>query len=301
MEIIEKIHQTFPDLDNERLLSTAMTLTEMVNLLRLEMAFRRKDQAKMKIIQSKRKEAQEKIRELAIKVHFAVDHYYRHLDIEYKKQSNDQPFTVPVNPEEPSIFRVDLIRYPFSEDQNHEEDHLECALASAQKVSTESILWTIFLSELNDMEMEVREEMGVGKKNELAENTSSAKEYSEEMKIEKGDESGVSTNEPVFPSKFIQIFKEGGAELFAYLQSEYTMDDHSPVAKYSYIYRFLAQKQFVTARSQTKYMIFIQDVCGVKMSKIFPENFKYKDDIYPLLGKLKSAFENGNKLEINRK
>lgn len=301
MEIVEKIHQTFPELDEDRLLSTAMTCTEMVNPLRLEMAFRRKDRAKLKILQSKRKEAEEKIKELGVKALFAVDHYYRHLAIEYRKQSNGESFTVPVNPDEPSIFRVELIRYPFTEDQYMEEDHLECALASAQKVCTESILWTIFLSELNDMEMEVKEDMSVDKKNELVENTPSAKENSEEMKIEKGDETGVSINEPAFPSKFIQIFKEGGIELFAYLQSEYTIDDHSPVAKYSYIYRFLAHQQFITARSQTKYMKFIQDTSGVTMSKIFPGNYKYKDDIYPLLGKLKSDFEKGNKLEINRK
>jgi hypothetical protein len=46
-------------------------------------------------------------------------------------------------------------------------------------------------------------------------------------------------------------------------------------------------------------MKFIKDTFGVTMSKIFGENYKYRDDIYPLLRKLKSDFVKGNKSEMN--
>jgi len=80
---------------------------------------------------------------------------------------------------------------------------------------------------------------------------------------------------------------------------EYTLDDNSPVAKYSYIYHFLAYEQLITARSQSKYMEFIKDTFGITMSKILPENDKFNDDIHPLLSRLKSNYEKRSKKELN--
>ena len=301
MEIIEKIQSAFSDVDEVTVVSIAKTCCEMINPLRLDLAFGENDQTKLEIIQSKRKEAKDKIKEMGMKAQYAVDLYYQHLEIEYKKQSNDQPFTVPISLNPTSIFQVYLMRFPEPEDQNYVENHLECALASAQKVCAESILWTIFYSELEDMEQEVIEEMSVNKGNELAENTASVKEYGQEIKIKKKDDIGLPITETMVPSKFLQIFKERGVELFDYFQSEYILDDGAPVAKYSYIYRFLAYEQLINARSQSKYREFIKDTFGVNMSKIFPENDKFNDDIHRLLSRLKSDFERKHKSEMNRK
>ena len=70
-------------------MSIAKTCFEMVTPLRLNLALCKKDQNKLKIIHSKRKEAQGKIKEMGMKAQYAVDLYYQHLEIEYKKQSND--------------------------------------------------------------------------------------------------------------------------------------------------------------------------------------------------------------------
>ena len=88
--------------------------------------------------------------------------------------------------------------------------------------------------------------------------------------------------------------------MFDYFQGEYTLDDHSPVAKYSYIYHYLVYEQFIIARSQSKYMEFIKDTFGVTMSKILSENEKFNDDIHHLLSRLKSNFERKSKSEQNR-
>jgi len=300
MEIIEKIQQLLgDDLDDERLVSISRTCAEMWIPFRIDLAFYEKDQSKLKVIHNKRKEVQGKIKEMGMKSHYAVGLYEQHLEIEYKKESNGLPFNIPVIPNDTSIFKVEIIRFLDAEDEFNEVDHLECALINAQKASEEFILWTIFYSELEDLEQEIKEEMSVDKKNELAERSSSGKEYREELKIEKSNLTGLPVNVTIVSSKYLQIFKEGGAELFDFFQSEYTIDDHSPVAKYSYIYRFLSEKQFIIARSQTKYMKFIKDTFGVNMSKIFRENYKYRDDIYPILMKLKSDFVKGNKSEMN--
>ncbi|HAH25479.1 MAG TPA: hypothetical protein DCL77_17275 [Prolixibacteraceae bacterium] len=299
MEIIEKIQLTFDDLDEERLVSIARTCSDLVTRFQIDLAFSGEDQTKLEIIQSKRKEVQDKIKEMAMKAHYAVDLYNQHLNIELKKAFNDQAFNLPLKPDDTSIFKVEILRLGDIEDEYNEVDHVECALTNAQKVCEESIVWTIFYSELEELEQEIQEGMDNDQKDELAETPSSIKEPNEQIQIEKRDETVEPVNVTNLSSKYLQIFKEGGAELFDFFQSEYTIDDHSPVAKYSYIYRFLSEKQFIIARSQTKYMKFIKDTFGVNMSKIFRENYKYRDDIYPILRKLKSDFVKGNKSEMN--
>ena len=179
-------------------------------------------------------------------------------------------------------------------------DHLECALVNAQKVCQESIVWSTIYSKLQGPELEIKEESGIKRPKELAENTSLVKLSGEKIKNGKRDETVVPTNEPFIYSKFLQIFKDKGAELFDYFQSEYTLDDHSPVAKYSYIFHFLAYEQLIIARSQSKYMEFIKDTLGFNMSKILPENDKFSDDIQPLSSRLKSNFERKSTSEQNR-
>ena len=297
MDIAEKIHLTFDDLDQERLMSVAITCLEMVNPLRLDLSLCRNDQKKMKIIQSKRKQAKEKIKEMAIRSQYAVSLYYQHLDIEFNKAFSFQSSNLPDTPDGTSIFNVKISRPPDSEDQYNGMDHLECALTNAQKVCQDSIVWTIFYSELEDMEQEVKQGVGFDKPEKLSENASSVKASGEWTAIGKKDQTGLPANEPLIPAKFLQIFKEGGAELFEYFQSEYTLDDQSPVAKYSYIYHFLTYEQLIIARCQSKYIEFIKESFGVNMSKILPENDRFEDHIHPLLSRLKSNFGRKSKSE----
>ena len=138
-------------------------------------------------------------------------------------------------------------------------------------------------------------------KSALAEKTSSDKKYDSAIIIEMEEETSGSSTENYIPTKYLQIFKEGGAELFYYLQSEYTLNNNHPVAKYSSIYRFLSYEQLIIARSQSKYMEFIKDSFGISMSKIFSETDKYTDDIHHILSRIKSDFERNHKSEMNRK
>ena len=136
-------------------------------------------------------------------------------------------------------------------------------------------------------------------KSALAEKTSSDKKYDSAIIIEMEEETSGSSTENYIPTKYLQIFKEGGAELFYYLQSEYTLNNNHPVAKYSSIYRFLSYEQLIIARSQSKYMEFIKDSFGISMSKIFSETDKYTDDIHHILSRIKSDFERKCKMEVN--
>ena len=301
MEIIEKIQLIFDDVDEEKLGSLARTCTEMVTPFRLNLVFCRTDQSKLEIIQSKQKEAQEKIKEMSIKALYAMDLYYQHLNIEHKKESKGQPFSIPLIPDNTSISKVKLTQSADYEDKFNELDHVACALINAQKICEESIVWTIFYSELEDLEQDIQNGMGIDKKYELNETISSVKESGEVMKIEKSNETGLPVNGTIVSSKYLQIFKkEASYELFCYLQMEYTLDDNSPVAKYSYIYHFLAYEQLITARSQSKYLEFIKDTFGINMSKILPENDRFNDDIHHLLSRLRSNFERKSKSEQNR-
>jgi len=301
MEIIEKIQLAFEDdIDEELLGSLARSCNDLMTPFRIDLVFCKTDQLKLEIIQSKQKEAQVKIKEMSIKASFAMDLYYQHLNIEHKKESKGQPFSIPLIPND-SILKVKLILSPDSEAKLNEVDHVACAFINAQKVCEESILWTIFYSELEDLELDIREGIGIVQKDELPENTPSVKDSGEEMKIEKSNETDLPVTGTIISSKYLQIFKERGFELFDYLQSEYSLDDGSPVAKYSYIYRFLSYEQLIIARSQSKYIEFIKETYGVNMSKIFSETEKYTEDIHHVLSRLKSDFERKCKMEMNRK
>jgi len=99
------------------------------------------------------------------------------------------------------------------------------------------------------------------------------------------------------PSKFLQFSKDGAYDLYCYLKAEYTRDDNSLVTKFSNIYNFLAYHQYLFSRSKTKYMEFINDHEGLKMSKVFTESYSYKEEIFGLLGSLKKDFEYEQKMK----
>lgn len=109
-----------------------------------------------------------------------------------------------------------------------------------------------------------------------------------------GEEPKIMPIDPSTPSKkFLQFFKNEGYDLFCYLDAEYTIDEHTPKTKYSNIYQFLKYHQIIIC-SQRAYIDFIEKQMGVRLSKIFPANYKYDVTILPLLSQLKSNFEKRN-------
>jgi hypothetical protein len=104
----------------------------------------------------------------------------------------------------------------------------------------------------------------------------------------KKEEQEISTQIPKI--KFPEIFREKGYELFKYLNSNYVGDDKVEKAKYSNLFHFLKYEQILLC-SQDMYIQFIEKECKVKMSKILPESFKYKDKIQSILIRLKKNFD----------
>ena len=241
MEIIEKIKLTFDDLDEEKLGSISRACVEMVTPFRLNLIFCRTDQSKLEIIQSKQKEAQEKIKEMSIKALYAVDLYYQHLNIEQKKESKGQPFSIPLIPDGTSILKVKLIQSTDYEDKLNEVDHVACALINAQKICEESILWTIFYSELEDLEDDIQEGMEVDRKYELPESTiqetSFAREPFEEESLEKENSK--------YTQDWQRIFKDMKAyKIFEYLQDNLVTEKNQS-ADYTFIFRQMQRDEYI--------------------------------------------------------
>lgn len=87
-----------------------------------------------------------------------------------------------------------------------------------------------------------------------------------------------------------QIFNDGGYNLFLYLVQNYTREDKTPKAKFSNLFHYLKHEQLIIC-SQLQYISFIEEECKIKLSKIQPSNYKYSDQIQPILGRLRSNFQ----------
>src|SRR5665648_200202 len=86
-----------------------------------------------------------------------------------------------------------------------------------------------------------------------------------------------------------QIFNNGGYDLFLYLVQNYTRDDKTPKAKFSNLFHYLKHEQLILC-TQLQYISFIEEELKVKLSKILPSNYKYSEQIQPILGRLRSDF-----------
>lgn len=86
-----------------------------------------------------------------------------------------------------------------------------------------------------------------------------------------------------------QIFNNGGYDLFLYLVQNYTRDDKTPKAKFSNLFHYLKHEQLILC-SQLQYISFIEEEYKIKLSKIMPSNYKYSEQIQPILGRLRSNF-----------
>ena len=237
MEIIEKIQRTYgDDLDEERLVSISRACAEMLNPFLTDLSFCEKDQKKLKVIQSKLKEAKGKIKEMGIRAHYAFDLYNQHLDIELKKIDNNQAFNIPIMLDATSIFKVKIERIPDFEDEYNELDHVECALTNAQKACEETVVWTIFYSELEDLEQDIQEGIDVDRRYEPSETTLMKTSVKKEpLEIENSQ----------YIHDWQRIFKDLKAfKIFQYLQDN-LVGEKSQLADYTFIFRQMQRDEYI--------------------------------------------------------
>jgi len=204
----------------------------------IEVEFHYNNQKKLKIIQSKLKEAKRKIKEMGIRAQYARDLYNQHLDIELKKVDDGQDFNIPVIMDVTisSIFKEKIERIGVIEGEYNELDHVECALINAQKAGEEFIVWTIFYSELEFMKGEIKESMNVDQKYELAENTIKETPFEEEPFEEENRQ---------YTQDWQRIFKDQKAfKIFEYLQDNLVTEKNQS-ADYTFIFRRLQRDEYI--------------------------------------------------------
>jgi len=121
-------------------------------------------------------------------------------------------------------------------------------------------------------------------------NNNNDKKVKFELPVFENKTATTSTN---IENQYPQIFSDKEYNLFLYLNDEYSRDNKSPKAKYSYIYHFLKYENSISG-TQQNYIDFIKKEYNTKMSKIQPINYKYDDEIKPLLMRLKGNFNKQN-------
>ena len=306
MDAIDKLQILFgKQYDKEMLKAANENSLELVTQFLMILELEDKDHKKLKSIQSKQKEAKKEFRKIEIKIECYNELLKEHFKIEFRKLANYQYFNIPEVFELSDIFKEKVIKLPVSGDENeeldevNEVDHIECVQNYLGCAFKKFFILTIFIYELKKLEIEYKSRMTPDPKIVLAEKTSSGKKYDDAIIIEMEEDTSGSTTNNYIPTKYLQIFKEEGAELFCYLKTKYTINNNHPVAKYSYIYRFLIREQLISQGCQSNYMELIEETIHTKMSKIFTKSIKYEDDILPLLNHLRRDFKKRNKKEMN--
>ncbi|HET6556374.1 MAG TPA: hypothetical protein VFG54_03610 [Prolixibacteraceae bacterium] len=96
---------------------------------------------------------------------------------------------------------------------------------------------------------------------------------------------GLFVPENLFPHLFI----EGGFILFFRLAMKYTIDDNSPVSKFSNLFHFFKYEQILTC-TQAEYLSFIESHYDLKMSKVLPAAIRYHEMVKPMLERILRGF-----------
>jgi len=194
-----------------------------------------------------------------------------HLDIEFSKQAWDEPFNIPIIPDDTSIFKVEIIRFPDSGNEFNEMDHVECALINAQKVYAESIVWTIFYSELEDLELETKEEMSLDINTDLTQNTIRGTAVKEELMEEEKSQYFLDCQ---------RIFKVElkGQKIFEYLQAN-LVSDKNHLADYTFIFRRMQKDGYIYNYIKEKtFRDFLSRNFEVEIAyKLKPEGYNITD------------------------
>lgn len=90
-------------------------------------------------------------------------------------------------------------------------------------------------------------------------------------------------------NRFPHLFIEGGFILFFRLAIKYTIDDSSPVAKFSNLFHFFKYEQILTC-TQAEYLSFIESHYDLKMSRILPAATRYHEIVKPMLERILRGF-----------
>lgn len=88
---------------------------------------------------------------------------------------------------------------------------------------------------------------------------------------------------------FPHLFIEGGFILFFRLAMKYTIDDNSPVSKFSNLFHFFKYEQILTC-TQVEYISFIDSHYDLKMSRILSAGTRYHEIVKPMLEHLLRGF-----------
>lgn len=96
---------------------------------------------------------------------------------------------------------------------------------------------------------------------------------------------GLFVPENLFPHLFI----EGGFILFFRLSMKYTIDDNSPVSKFSNLFHFFKYEQILTC-TQAEYISFIESHYDLKMSRVLPAATRYHEIVKPMLERILRGF-----------
>lgn len=149
-------------------------------------------------------------------------------------------------------------------------------------------------------------------KNNLSENDSQTRydRYREEIDLlikevelfqktdfpENGKRIGKTDEREVPINPYPEIFTNEGYELFQYLDENYTRDNQSLRAKYSWIFHYLVKEEMITCTKKL-YIKFIKEKYRITFSRIQDPEYKYNNTINPLLRTLEVYFHENQKLK----
>ncbi len=119
----------------------------------------------------------------------------------------------------------------------------------------------------------------------------------DKLKDKAATNKSLNPSSPVVTNLHPQIFNDGGYDLFSYLVDNYISDGKTLKAKFSYLFQYLKHEQLIVC-TQLQYISFIEKEYKVKLSKILRSDFKFSDQIKPILGRLRSNFQQSLKSDL---
>lgn len=280
---------------------------------RMTLKLENTDDKKMKCIQSKLKRTKKDIKELLIKTQTLLELVKEFNKIEIRKMEMIEQISDFVDFSD-SLKELEILTAAGTEEDEEDEideeceldeievidinlDHIDYSFNLAKNILTQAISKLIFHFELKKLEKKYLKKLEAEKIKVLPQRKSSKAEYTEAIVVEKETEA-TTMNEPSDSSRYSQLFKYKGYELFNYLNTEYTRDNSNPKAKYSYLFHFLSYQELLIC-TKLNWIAFIQSEMNIHLSRIQDKTPKYEDIIFPLLSRLKADFDKIHKVEMN--
>jgi len=114
------------------------------------------------------------------------------------------------------------------------------------------------------------------------------KELKDKKKFERTKRSQIPNESEILANNslndFPKIFKDDGYGVFIQLNEKYQNNNKKLPTKYSNLFHYLKYSDLLRCQ-QNEYIDFIKQEYNVNLSKIYPQTYKYKNDIQPLLMK----------------